>query len=46
MKKKEENQKTMIKIESVLTVVRIDQHGKFQPIPPMPSQENAWKLQI
>ena len=31
--KKAENQQTMNKIKSILKVVRINQHGKFQPIP-------------
>ena len=33
----------MTKIESVLKVVRIHEHAKFQPIPPTHSQENAWQ---
>ena len=41
-----ENQQTMTKILSILKVLRIHQHDKFHAIPPMHSQENAWKLQI
>ena len=38
-----ENQQSMTKIKSVLKVVRIHQHAKFQAIPSMPSQGNAQK---
>ena len=46
VQKKQENQHTMIKIKSVLKVVRIyEWASEFQAIRPMGS-ENAWKPQI
>ena len=42
----EEYQHTMTKIQSILKVVRIHQHAKFDVIPPLCSQESARKSQI
>ena len=42
----EENQQTMTKIRSVLKVIRVHQHAKFQAILRMRSPENDQKPQI
>ena len=45
-RQKEENQQTMIIVQSVLEVVRIHQHARLQAISSTHSPDNAWKLQI